>query len=244
MAKGKITNAAGDTDGFFYDMGRMHEASKSDTELVLSARILSGPLRGEQATILLIGTFDFDRGTARIAAFEQWVDGKLHFSLEPRRPLPLDAFWTDEIRQSLTIDGNRFDNLLPGDTRNDRLYGHGGADRLVGLGGADLLEGGTGADRFVYTSIRESTLDRTDTILDFGRGDDVINLKAIDADVGAAGGQAFDFIGADRFSGTAGELRIGGGGWLVLGDTDGDGAADLAIRLSGAPPVDAGDFIL
>ena len=72
----------------------------------------------------------------------------------------------------------------------------------------------------------------------------MIDLKAVDADAGTRGNQDFDFIGAASFSGTPGELRIGAGGRLVLGDTDGDRAADLFIRLAGAPGATEDGFIL
>jgi Ca2+-binding RTX toxin-like protein len=243
MAKGIITNAAGRTTGFFYDTGFPREESISDTELVLSARILTGPLKGERATVTIIGRFDLDTGVARVSEWRESVDGKLHFSLEMDRMIPLDAMLLNEFREPLTLIGNRFDNVLEGDRTADRLVGNAGDDTFRGLRGADDLRGSFGADRFVYFGTGDSTADRRDTIRDFGTGADVIDLRAIDAERGA-GNQAFDFIGGDAFGGVAGELRVGGGGSLLLGDTDGDRQADLIIRLAGRPEVGADDLIL
>ena len=243
MAKGIITNAAGPTTGFFYDTGIPRDELISDTELVLSARILSGPLKGERATVTIIGRFDLETGVARVSEWRESVDGKLHYALKMDRMVPLDAILLNEIREPLTLVGNRFANVLEGDRTADRLVGNAGADKLSGLRGADDLAGGFGADRFVYLATGDSTADRRDTIRDFGTGADVIHLRAIDAERGA-GNQAFDFIGSDGFGGAAGELRIGGGGSLLLGDTDGDRDADLVIRLVGRPDVGVDDFIL
>ena len=244
MATGIITNAAGATTGFFYDTGLPRDESISDTELVFSARILSGPLKGERATTTLIGSFDIEAGKARITEIQESVGGKLHFSLELNHAVPIDAFFTGEFFEPLTLIGNRFANVLEGDRTSDRIFGGGGADKISGLRGADILDGGAGADRFIYESSADSTANCRDTIRNVGDGADVFNLKLIDADRDAAGNQAFAFISSAGFSDTAGELRIGGGGRLVLGDTDGDGAADLVIRLAHSITIGADDFIL
>jgi Ca2+-binding RTX toxin-like protein len=135
-------------------------------------------------------------------------------------------------------------NILEGDRTADRFVGNAGDDKLSGLRGADDLAGGFGADRFVDLATADSTSDKRDAIRDFGTGADVIDLKAIDADRDAAGNHAFDFIGSDGFGGTAGELRVGGSGSLVLADTDGDRTADLVVRLADAPGVTADVVIL
>ena len=60
------------------------------------------------------------------------------------------------------------------------------------------------------------------------------------------GDQAFAWIGDAAFSGTAGELRFAfaGNTTTVTGDTDGDGAADFALWLTGQITLVAGDFVL
>ena len=52
-------------------------------------------------------------------------------------------------------------------------------------------------------------------------------------------------MGTDAFSGAAGELRYlfdNNGDTIVQMDVDGDGAADMNIRLTGQIALDAGDF--
>ncbi len=75
-----------------------------------------------------------------------------------------------------------------------------------------------------------------DVITDFSKADhEKIQLNLVDADTATAGDQAFSFIGAGAFTGTAGELRykvIAGDTWISA-DTNGDGAADWYIGLTG-----------
>lgn len=152
-----------------------------------------------------------------------------------------------------TFSGGSGNDRLNGDLYNDRLYGGDGndilsggdgSDLLRGEGGGDRLSGGAGADRFVYTKAGDST--RTsgiDTIQDFSAAQgDRIDLHLIDASASAAGNQAFTWIGTSRFSGTPGELRFSSG--RIEGDIDGDGAADLLIRLTGVTALDANSLLL
>ncbi|MEM9736472.1 MAG: protease, partial [Pseudomonadota bacterium] len=61
-----------------------------------------------------------------------------------------------------------------------------------------------------------------------------------------AGLQRFEFVGTLGFSGQAGELRQvqAAGETRILGDLDGDGLAEIEIRLSGTLDLSLGDFIL
>jgi serralysin len=52
--------------------------------------------------------------------------------------------------------------------------------------------------------------------------------RRIDANVHQAGNDAFAFVGAAEFTG-AGQLRFHAG--VLQGDVDGDGVADLVLRL-------------
>jgi hypothetical protein len=133
----------------------------------------------------------------------------------------------------------------------DVLTGGSGADILVGGLGPDTLTGGAGNDTFRYNSAADSPHggDR-DGIQDFTLGD-IIDLSRIDADTtaGSPGDQAFNFIGNAAFGNHAGELRFensAGNIWLVQGDTDGNGVADLEffVTVTDANPITVSDFTL
>ena len=135
------------------------------------------------------------------------------------------------------LDGG--DTLL-GDDGADRLDGGTGRDTLTGGAGADVLIGGKQADRFVFLAGDTGRASfGADLIADFTRRDgDTIDLSGLDG--------ALHYIGANGFSGAAGELRavFDGGETRVLADLDGDGKADLMIRLAGEVHLFAGDFVL
>jgi serralysin len=131
--------------------------------------------------------------------------------------------------------GNDVGNVLKGLAGDDVLRGLAGNDTLVGGAGADVLTGGAGNDSFVF-----GELGTGDQITDFSRGDK-IDLRAIDAVAGGAN-NAFAFIGGGAFSKKAGELRYADG--LLQGDTNGDGIADFAVVLTGAPGLTAADILL
>ena len=153
--------------------------------------------------------------------------------------------------ETMILDGSQESNgllrLFAG-AAADTLKGGGQADLLHGNLGADTLTGGAGADSFRYQSTAESTTGSMDQILDFTPGTDKIELDKIDSNSLVAGDQAFAWIGSSAFSGAAGQLRAvqSGGNWLLQGDTNGDGVADLVVSLTlqGATPLGAADFIL
>jgi serralysin len=122
------------------------------------------------------------------------------------------------------------------------LDGGAGSDKLYGGGGKDLLIGGSGADTFVFSSSSHSRASSADTIQDFRRGSDRIDLGGIDANTKIAGDQAFTFIGKNAFHGKAGELRFANG--IAAGDTNGDKIADFAINVAGLSSMSKGDFYL
>lgn len=136
-----------------------------------------------------------------------------------------------------------------GEGNNDTLRGGTGADTLRGGEGTDLLYGGADADRFVFAAASESALDAIarDRVADFSRAQgDKIDLSLIDADPGAFGNNAFTWRGTLGFSGDAGQLRwiVSGTNALVLGDLDGDQAADFSILVLGIGNLRATDFVL
>lgn len=163
--------------------------------------------------------------------------------------------------------GDTSNNLLAGENGNDTIGGGGGNDKLYGNAGVDILRGFAGddrlfggldkdtlvggfdKDRFIFGSLAVSTVAAAtrDLIDDFLQGQhDRIDVSDIDAKVSSGGDQAFKFIGSGGFTSHEGELRYrqAGGNTLVLGDVDGDGAADFAIELDGKIKLVGGDFFL
>ena len=154
----------------------------------------------------------------------------------------------------MNLTGNGFNNaiyataganVLTGGGGNDRLFGFEGNDTLNGGAGVDQLTGGSGNDLFVFSAAADSAVAAPDRILDFASVDE-IDLSAIDANTGLGGDQAFSFIGTAAFTSTAGELRYqqNGGNTYVYGDTNGDGAADFAINISGTHALTVDYFTL
>lgn len=145
------------------------------------------------------------------------------------------------------IGGNDAANTLNGAAGNDTLRGNGGADVLIGGIGRDFSFGGAGADRFVFSSLGDSTVEDKgrDQILDFSRSDgDLIDLAKIDANGADAGEGAFKLLSA--FDGTHGALTVAAQGtqWLVQGDVNGDKLADFAILVTSATALLAADFVM
>ena len=133
-----------------------------------------------------------------------------------------------------------------GNELNNKITGNTGANVLEGRGGADTLTGGAGADRFVFKKAADTAGASRDVIVDFASGSDKIDLSGIDARSGTTTNDAFTFIGTGAFTGQAGQLRyvVGATATEVLGDVNGDGAADFSILLANRAAPVAGDFIL
>jgi Ca2+-binding RTX toxin-like protein len=141
-----------------------------------------------------------------------------------------------------------------GGSGNDRIFGGDGNDRIRGDDGQDTLHGGAGADRFILAKASQSPAGQgRDVILDFSSAQgDRIDLSRIDANAKAPGNKAFTFIGADAFTGTAGQLHavVKDGLLLVEGDVNGDRTADFQIEVhgglgvQGVPTLHASDFVL
>jgi serralysin len=94
----------------------------------------------------------------------------------------------------------------------------------------------------VFASVSHSRGASVDTIKDFVRGSDRIDLRGIDANTKVSGNQAFSFIGKSDFSGKAGQLKFASG--VVSGDVNGDGVADFQIKVAGLSALSKGDFYL
>lgn len=149
-------------------------------------------------------------------------------------------------RAADTLNGANGNDTLLGGYGNDRLLGGNGNDDLFGGNGYDVMTGGAGFDAFEFDSIADSAPGTyRDRITDFQEDIDFIDLATIDANVFAAGNQAFRFIGGAAFS-AAGQLSYGflGNDTIISANTDLDAAAEFQIALSGRHYLITGDFVL
>lgn len=125
-----------------------------------------------------------------------------------------------------------------GGAGNDRLSGGLGDDWLQGGAGRDALTGGEGADHFVFADWADSGPAAMDVITDFQRGADHIDLTGLT-------GADLHWIATDRLA-AAGDVRLeaaGEQGIVVQIDQDGDGRADLLIRVLGQADLTSADFL-
>ncbi|RJF88335.1 hypothetical protein D3874_16025 [Oleomonas cavernae] len=147
-----------------------------------------------------------------------------------------------------TLFGNGANNYLGGGGGNDILDGRGGRDTIEGNRGDDRMTGGTGRDIFVFGADigQEAWIYDIDTITDFEKGYDKIDLTAPNAMDGIGGShENFAWIGNAEFSGAVGELRYyaEGGNTIIKGSTWHEDYP-LTIVLLGAIALDASGFLL
>ncbi len=143
------------------------------------------------------------------------------------------------------IKGGGGADIINGGNGNDKIKGGTKDDVLDGGAGRDVLTGGGGADTFVFSALSDSSGSTVDTITDFKRGVDTIDLSELDAVSSQSGDQDFAFVGTGGFTG-AGQVRIDrdSNGVTVQADVDGDGVADFEIIVDDVNNLTASDFIL
>jgi len=156
-----------------------------------------------------------------------------------------------------TITGGAASDTLLGGTGDDALFGGAGDDRIVGGTGRDYLTGGQGADIFVFTGLADSgqqigqreidAIGVFEIVTGSNAFIDRIDLSVIDAQAGAAGNQAFQFIGTAAFT-AEGQVRVQQAGAATFVEINVAGASgpEMKIWLAGitATQLHGEDFIL
>jgi Ca2+-binding RTX toxin-like protein len=169
--------------------------------------------------------------------------------------------------------GNGLDNRITGNALTNMLNGGNGNDILIGGDGIDWLTGGAGDDIFI-AEVNNTTVSSRfgqismDVILDFGLGNDRIDLSGIDANSLMAGHQTFNWVGqanghrtGDLSYGTFGNINaaenalgidldgldgpstLSGPVTVIFGNTDADNDADFALVMMGKHDLDPAQFI-
>jgi Ca2+-binding RTX toxin-like protein len=150
------------------------------------------------------------------------------------------------------LTGDARDNYIDGKAGSDVLKGEAGNDTIYGGAGRDVMTGGTGNDTFLFKAVSDmgTTAASRDVITDFVKGQDKIDLSAIDANSRLTGDQAFSFLAGDNQAFTH---KVGEVAWhidaannqtVIQGDMNGDGVHDFEIQLTGQIHLGSGDFIM
>ena len=144
------------------------------------------------------------------------------------------------------LTGGDLRDRLTGGNGTDTLDGGTGKDLIRGDGGQDFLRGGGGKDKFVFENLTDSSPGNADRIFDFNAAaGELIDVSAIDADLGTGGDQAFVLVGA--FGGNPGEAKLtydaGLNRTTLELDQNGDNEADFALVVNGDQTAGTG-FVL
>lgn len=189
-------------------------------------------LRGDDLVIGGAGDDDLDGGAGTNTVSYRNAGSSVVVDLGQEGPQDTRGAGIDTLRRFQDLVGSDHDDVLTGSAGSNRIEGGAGADTLIGGAGADTLAGGAGADTFVYLAAGDSKPKGMDTILDFRASEgDRISLTAIDANTRTAGDDAFTLVSVfDRRPGQL-VVEVADAGYLVSGDTNGDGRADFAIKV-------------
>jgi Ca2+-binding RTX toxin-like protein len=149
-------------------------------------------------------------------------------------------------RYADTLNGGYGNDIVLGGIGSDRLLGSYGNDDLHGGAGRDLMTGGTGYDYFIFDAVSDSLPGSSrDVITDFEEDIDTIDLHKIDANIFAAGNQAFHFIGDHAFTAAAQVAYYFSGAYtIVTANTDTDAAPEFQVALNGNHYLIGSDFVL
>ncbi|MFT6258380.1 MAG: Ca2+-binding RTX toxin-like protein [Rickettsiales bacterium] len=132
------------------------------------------------------------------------------------------------------IIGGRGDDIMSGGDGDDILKGYDGNDSLKGGIGVDVMIGGEGSDTFIFLdkndSIKTTSQDEMDMILDFSRGQDKIDLSNLDFD-------SISFGTGSNPSDHGLEYHFENGNTIIE-----DQNSDFAVKLAGEISLDQDDF--
>lgn len=229
-----------------------------DGDNVISGGRKEDTLAGGLGSDTLIGGSGGDWASYQEAA------GAVSITMDGRSGVAGGADGHDELRQILNIQGSDFGDAMIGDeSGRASFYGGAGDDSLSGAGrmrgdggddvitstvghgavmiGDGAVEGGSDTFAFLTTAGGHGAFNLIEDL----ENHDVIDLSAIDANVGRPGDQAFELV--EHFTGHAGEATLslaGGDNYTLLSlDTDGDGEADMTIEMIGQH-LDFANFVL
>ena len=126
------------------------------------------------------------------------------------------------------------------------FFGGNGGDRLVGLGGRDRMDAGDDnkPDVFVFQSRNDSAANlNRDVLLNFDKAHDIINLRALDADLSKDGNQTFAGLGAR--SADYGLWAVQRDNSTILfADVTGDGIADFSLKVAAITGLTADSLLM
>ena len=228
----QIKGSAGDDDVVV--IGDLNAYGKEDPINALTGTGLINQLAAREANPY---SYVFDGETGYLdhaltsASLHAQVAGVGHWHINADEPSFLDynlefkpqdlytsAPWRSSDHDPVIV-GLQLVKKLDGSAGRDTLVGTAGDDIINGGPGADTLTGGAGADTFVYGNLREAG----DTITDFTRGLDRIDLRALFASIGYSGSNPV----ADGYL----KLVSTAAGTSVQIDADGTAGAGLARPL-------------
>jgi len=133
----------------------------------VAGQVVSGPIAS--ITVERSGSAAYDISGFALNIEELWADAGDNGKLDT---VPAEIFKGDD-----TLNGSPFADIL---------FGFDGDDAITGGGGRDEMNGGDGADTFFFLALSDSTKKASgrDSIFGFKRGEDLIDLSAIDAKKG------------------------------------------------------------
>ena len=207
---------------------------------VLSGGLGDDWLHGSTGNDSLNGGGGID--TASYAGASGGVTVNLSISTAAQNTVSAGSDWLLYIEN---LYGSSYGDKLTGSSGANALNGGGGSDVLAGGSGVDTLTGSTGNDRFDFNALTDSGITSTtrDIIIDFTRGQDLIDLSTLDANAATTTNDAFTtLIGSAESFTAAGQLKLSNG--VLYANTDADSTAEFSVQLTGITALALTDFVL